>query len=151
MKLIKKQYKADKTIEILRKPRFFIAQQGNLNSQKWINLKHEFKRKNVEVYKLHNNLVKKLYTQNKFLNVSSVIQGPLIIGYYKHKYNFDKIIELLNNLTVLCLKNGSRFYAPKEVKSAFLNSNGTNVRINFVLELIKVSTLISYSLTKKFE
>jgi hypothetical protein len=151
MKLIKKQYKADKTIEILKKPRFFIAQQGNLNSQKWINLKHEFKIKNVKICKIHNNLVKKLYTQNTFLNISRVIQGPLIIGYSKHKYDFNNMIELLNNFTVLCLKNGSRFYTPKEVRSAFLNSNGTDIRINFILELIKVSTLISYCLTKKIK
>jgi len=151
MKLIQKQYKADKTIEILKSPQFFIAQQGNLDSQKWINLKHEFAKKDIKIYKLHNNLVKKLYIRSRFLNVSNVIQGPLMIGYSKHTYNFDKIIELLKNFTILCLKNGSRLYTPKEIKSAFLNSNGTNIRINFVLELIKVPTLISYCLTKKIK
>lgn len=149
MKLIQKQYKADKIIEILKTSQFFIAQQGNIDSQKWVNLKQEFEKENIKIYKLHNNLVKKLYSQSKFFNLSNFIQGPLIIGYSKNIYYSDKIIKLLENFTILCLKDNYKFYTPKEIKSAFLNSNNINININLVLELVKVLTLFSYCLTKK--
>ena len=99
MKLIQKQYKADKIIEILKTSQFFIAQQGNIDSQKWVDLKHEFEKENIKIYKLQNNLVKKLYSHSKFLNLSNFIQGPLIVGYSKNMYYSDKILKLLENFT----------------------------------------------------
>jgi len=151
MKLIQKQYKADKIIEILKTSQFFIAQQGNIDSQKWVDLKHEFEKENIKIYKLQNNLVKKLYSHSKFLNLSNFIQGPLIVGYSKNMYYSDKILKLLENFTILCLKDNYKFHTPKEIKSAFLNSNSVNIRINLVLELVKVSALFSYCLTKEIK
>jgi len=148
MKLIQKQYKADKIIEVLKAPQFFVAQQGNIDSQKWVELKHEFAKENIKLYKLQNNLVKKLYTQSKLLSSNNFVQGPLIIGYSKQMCDLDKIIKLLENLTPLCLKYNYKIYTPKEIKSAFFNSGDKNIRLKFVLELIKVSTLFSYCLTK---
>ena len=142
MKFLQQLYRADLITEVLKSPQLFIAQQGNMNSQKWIDLSHKFSKENIKIFKVQNNLVQKLYSQSKFFNLSNLIQGSLIIGYSKEIYHSDKISKLLENFTLLCIKDHSKFYTPKETKSLFLNSNNVNTHINLILGIYKTSLLL---------
>jgi len=148
MKLIQKQYKADKIVEIFKAPQFFIAQQGNINSQKIIELNQKLAKENIKLYKLKNNLVNKLYAKSNFLSLNRFMQGSLVIGYSRQTYHSGKVIQLMENFTILCLKENSKLYTPKEIKSVFLNSNHANTHRNLVLEIAKVLALFYCCLNK---
>ena len=138
-------YRADLIRKILKSPQFFIAQQGNMDSKKWIDLNHKFEKENIKIFKLQNNLAKKLYSQSKFFNLSDLIQGSLIIGYSKQTYHSDKINKLLENFTILCIKYHSKFYTFKEIKPI----NNVSTHSNLILGIYRIDILFCLSLITK--
>ena len=80
MKLKLKNYKYSKIKNYFKNQKmFFICNNSDLNFKSWLQLQQNFQNKNLKWYKLNNNLTINFLNNSIFKNLSSLINGSVIL------------------------------------------------------------------------
>ena len=122
MKLKLKNYKYYKIKNYFKNQKmFFIYNHSDLNFKNWLHLQQNLHNKNLKCYKLNNNLTINFLNNSIFKNLSSLINGSIIIiGLKKNTYT-DFLISQLQNFnkmtTFLSLKLNNKIYSNNQLST----------------------------------
>lgn len=122
MKLKLKNYKYYKIKSYFKNQKmFFIYNNSDLNFKNWLQLQQNFQNKNLKCYKLNNSLTINFLNNSIFKNLSSLINGSIIIiGLKKNTYT-DLLISQLQTIntitTFLTLKLNNKIYSTSQVST----------------------------------
>lgn len=122
MKIKLKNYKYYKIKNYFKNQKmFFIYNNSDLNFKNWLHLQQNLHNKNLKCYKLNNNLTINFLNNSIFKNLSSLINGSIIIiGLKKNTYT-DLLISQLQNFntmtTFLSLKLNNKIYSNNQLST----------------------------------
>ena len=124
MKLELNSYKYNKIRTILKKKSFFFFFHiNNLTLKDFKELKKQLKKTNLKCYKISNNILIKNMNNSKFKNLIPLVNGPIIIIYFKSSTPMTKnllltqILKIHSSLQFLCLKINGKIYTLKQIKN----------------------------------
>ena len=122
MKLKLKNYKYYKIKNYFKNQKmFFIYNNSDLNFKNWLQLQQNFQNKSLKCYKLNNNLTINFLNNSIFKNVSSLVNGSIIIIGLKKNIHTDLLISQLQTFntitTFLSLKLNNKIYSNNQVST----------------------------------
>lgn len=124
MKLELNSYKYDKIKTILKKKSFFFFfHSNNFTLKNFKKLQQQLKKKNLKCYKISNNILIKNLCNSKFKNFIPLVNGPIVIIYFKSNKPITKnllltkILRIHSSLQFLCLKLNNKLYILKQIKN----------------------------------
>jgi hypothetical protein len=122
MELKLKNYKLTKIRSLVKTRKIlFFFHFTNVNNKIWINLEQDLFKKRIKSYKIDSSLVNFLLNRSIYLNLTSLIGGPLILLYFKSlshfNYFLNKIFQFTNKLRLFGFIFQKNFYPVKLISS----------------------------------
>ena len=134
MKLKLKNYKYYKIQNYFKNQKvFFIYNNNDLKFKNWLQLQQKLQAQQLQCYKLNNNLTINFLNNSIFKNLSSLINGSILLISLKKNTSTDLIIPQLQTCniisTFLSLKLNNKIYSINQIKTIKTLNYQTQIRI----------------------
>lgn len=152
MELILKNYKLAKIKSLVKTQKIiFLFHFTNDNNKKWIKLEQDMFNKKLKYYKIDSSLVNFLFKNSIYLNLNSLIYGPIVFIYlskfFLFNYFLHKIYKLNNKLHLFCFILNKKLYSINSILNIktfkFLNNiNNLFIFFKHFISIIFLSSLL---------
>jgi hypothetical protein len=141
------KYKINLITKLLQKETLFFFQMSNFSTKNFKKLKLNFEKSNLNFLKINTKLTQNLLKNSKLKNFLNLVEGPLLLSYFKTRqpqYIFENLLKLDDNISFLGLKHQKKLHSIKQINSLNIEQS----KINYILTMKKSPKKLCLSFKK---
>ena len=131
-KIFRNKYNINVLQLISKKQNFYVFKLGNLTNEDYKALKRDLNQEKIEFYKIKSNLIKIIFKNSIFHNLTRLLEGPILIISLPSN-NLLELNKIEKKLILLGYKLKNKFYSAPIVKNDLKLDSEKKIRLQHLV------------------